>query len=111
MDTVAQCYPTITQWRNYLINSSASSVFSFLRKSNEESTAYLVVHNLASARNDLPLNLNASSLEAGNYTLFDVLSNSTLGELNVGANGAIQGTTEDIALEAYSSYLFRLDVE
>ena len=94
-----------------LINSSASSVFSFLRKSNEESTAYLVVHNLASARNDLPLNLNASSLEAGNYTLFDVLSNSALGELNVGANGAIQGTTEDIALEAYSSYLFRLDVE
>ena len=94
-----------------LINSSASSVFSFLRKSNEESTAYLVVHNLASARNDLPLNLNASSLEAGNYTLFDVLTNSTLGELNVGANGAIQGTTEAVPLDGFRSYVLRLDAQ
>ena len=94
-----------------LINSSASSVFSFLRKSNEESTAYLVVHNLASARNDLPLSLNASSLEAGNYTLFDVLTNSTLGELNVGANGAIQGTTEAVPLDGFRSYVLRLDAQ
>ena len=91
-----------------LINSSASSVFSFLRKSNEESTAYLVVHNLASARNDLPLNLNASSLEAGNYTLFDVLTNSSLGELNVGANGAIQGTTEAVPLDGFPFLCFTI---
>ena len=94
-----------------LINSSASSVFSFLRKSNDESTTYLVVHNLASARNDLPLSLNASSLEAGNYTLFDVLTNSALGELIVGANGAIQGTTEAVPLDGFRSYVFRLDAQ
>ena len=94
-----------------LVNSSASSVFSFLRKSNEESTAYLVVHNLATARNDLPLNLNASSLEAGNYTLFDVLTNTAMGELTVGANGAIQGTTEAVSLDGFRSYVLRLDAQ
>ena len=94
-----------------LVNSSASSVFSFIRKLDNEPTTYLVVHNLASARNDLPLSLNTSSLEAGNYTLFDVLSNSTLGELTVGANGAIQGTTEAVSLDGFRSYVLRLDAQ
>ena len=94
-----------------LVNSSASSVFSFIRKLDNEPTTYLVVHNLASARNDLPLSLNTSSLEAGNYTLFDVLSNSTLGELTVGANGAIQGTTEAVSLDGFRSYILRLDAQ
>ena len=94
-----------------LVNSSASSVFSFIRKLDNETTTYLVVHNLASARNDLPLSLNTSSLEAGNYTLFDVLSNSTLGELTVGANGAIQGTTEAVSLDGFRSYVLRLDAQ
>ena len=94
-----------------MVNSSASSVFSFLRKASNEAQSYLVVHNLAQARNDLPISLGSSALAEGSYALFDVLSNTSIGQLNVGPNGAIQGTAEDIALEGYSSYLFRLDIE
>ena len=94
-----------------MVNSSASSVFSFLRKSNNEAQSYLVVHNLAQARNDLPISLGSSALAEGSYALFDVLSNTSIGQLNVGPNGAIQGTAEEVPLEAFGSYVLRLDAQ
>lgn len=93
------------------VNSSTSGVLSFLRQDEASNTTLLIVHNTASAQENLPISLNSSFLNEGTYTLRDVLTDTALGSITVGANGGFTGTNEVVPLGALSSYALVLEAQ
>ena len=85
-----------------MASNSASSIFSYIRKSTDATPSYLVVHNLAQARDDFPITVSASGLAEGQYVLRDLLTDNSIGQLNVNANGSIDGTAEAVALDGFT---------
>ena len=94
-----------------MASNSASSIFSYIRKSTDATPSYLVVHNLAQARDDFPITVSASGLAQGQYVLRDLLTDNSIGQLNVNANGSIDGTAEAVALDGFTSYVMRLELQ
>ena len=94
-----------------MASNSASSIFSYIRKSTDATPSYLVVHNLAQARDDFPITVSASGLAEGQYVLRDLLTDNSIGQLNVNANGSIDGTAEAVALDGFTSYVMRLELQ
>lgn len=93
---------------SYLEASSGSgSVMSYVRVTETEST--IILHNVSiDAQLDVEISVANSGIQPGTYTVTEMLSGNTLGDLVINSTGGFSFTPFE-TMEAYTSYILLLN--
>jgi alpha-amylase len=89
------------------IETNTSVVLAFMRQFENE--AVVVVANFASSeRTDIQLNAEVSNLQAGTYSVTDLISDASQGNLTIGINGKIENWIPINRVDARSTHILLL---